>query len=172
VEVISSLKRFMRGDEGQDLLEYALLVALIALVAVAAITLTGTIRQSDFQQHRCRARAAGQLDDCSRSVRRGERRWLRLSLCEEGKPMVQMITAIGRLALRDEGQDLMEYGLLAALIAIVAVAGVTVLGQTIFTDLLAEHWPGHLISSCSRWSRLAPEAAPPSTCGRAACPTR
>lgn len=46
--------------------------------------------------------------------------------------MVQMITAIGRLALRDEGQDLMEYGLLAALIAIVAVAGVTVLGNTIF----------------------------------------
>ena len=42
MEVISSLKRFMRGDEGQDLLEYALLVALIALVAVAAITLTGT----------------------------------------------------------------------------------------------------------------------------------
>jgi len=36
------LKRLVRGDEGQDLLEYALLVALIALVAVAAITLTGT----------------------------------------------------------------------------------------------------------------------------------
>jgi pilus assembly protein Flp/PilA len=31
-----------RSDEGQDLLEYALLVALIALVAVGAITLTGT----------------------------------------------------------------------------------------------------------------------------------
>jgi Flp pilus assembly pilin Flp len=45
--------------------------------------------------------------------------------------MVQMIMAI-RLALRDEGQDLLEYGLLAALIAIVAVAGVTVLGQNIF----------------------------------------
>jgi pilus assembly protein Flp/PilA len=40
--MMTSLKRFMRGDEGQDLLEYALLVALIALVAVAAITLTGT----------------------------------------------------------------------------------------------------------------------------------
>ena len=61
--------------------------------------------------------------------------------------MVQMMTAIGRLALRDDGQDLMEYGLLAALIAIVAMAGVTVLGNTIFTDLLAEHWPGPLISS-------------------------
>jgi Flp pilus assembly pilin Flp len=47
--------------------------------------------------------------------------------------MVMMMTAIGRLALRDEGQDLLEYGLLAALIALVAVAGVTVLGQTIFT---------------------------------------
>jgi len=42
VEFINSLKRLVRGDEGQDLLEYALLVALIALVAVAAITLTGT----------------------------------------------------------------------------------------------------------------------------------
>ena len=31
-----------RNDEGQDLLEYALLVALIALVAVGAITLAGT----------------------------------------------------------------------------------------------------------------------------------
>jgi pilus assembly protein Flp/PilA len=29
------------GEEGQDLLEYALLVALIALVAVGAVTLAG-----------------------------------------------------------------------------------------------------------------------------------
>ena len=36
------LRSLARGEEGQDLLEYALLVALIALVAVAAITLTGT----------------------------------------------------------------------------------------------------------------------------------
>jgi Flp pilus assembly pilin Flp len=46
--------------------------------------------------------------------------------------MMEMLTALGRLALRDEGQDLMEYGLLAALIAIVAVASLTVLGNTIF----------------------------------------
>jgi Flp pilus assembly pilin Flp len=31
----------VRGDEGQDLLEYALLVSLIALVAVIAIGTTG-----------------------------------------------------------------------------------------------------------------------------------
>jgi pilus assembly protein Flp/PilA len=30
------------GEEGQDLLEYALLVALIALVAVGAVTLAGS----------------------------------------------------------------------------------------------------------------------------------
>jgi Flp pilus assembly pilin Flp len=46
--------------------------------------------------------------------------------------MMEMLTALGRLALREEGQDLMEYGLLAALIAIVAVASLTVLGNTIF----------------------------------------
>ncbi len=39
---ITCLRTFARSNEGQDLLEYALLVALIALVAVAAITLTGT----------------------------------------------------------------------------------------------------------------------------------
>jgi Flp pilus assembly pilin Flp len=43
-----------------------------------------------------------------------------------------MMTAIGRLALRDDGQDLLEYGLLAALIAIFAVTGITVVGNTIF----------------------------------------
>ena len=32
----------VRNDEGQDLLEYALLVALIAIVCVFAVTSTGT----------------------------------------------------------------------------------------------------------------------------------
>ena len=40
--------------------------------------------------------------------------------------------AIGRLVFRDDGQDLMEYGLLAALIAVVAIASVTALGETIY----------------------------------------
>jgi Flp pilus assembly pilin Flp len=38
---------------------------------------------------------------------------------------------------RDHGQDLMEYGLLMALIAVVAIAGVKTLGTTI-NDLLWE----------------------------------
>ncbi len=42
MDLITRLRALARGDEGQDLLEYALLVALIALVAVGAITLAGT----------------------------------------------------------------------------------------------------------------------------------
>jgi Flp pilus assembly pilin Flp len=37
-----------------------------------------------------------------------------------------------RLMRRDEGQDLMEYGLLAALIAIVAMTAVGSVGTTIY----------------------------------------
>jgi Flp pilus assembly pilin Flp len=47
--------------------------------------------------------------------------------------MARLTTALRRLVLRDEGQDLLEYGLLAALIAIAAMVGVTTLGNTIYT---------------------------------------
>jgi Flp pilus assembly pilin Flp len=47
--------------------------------------------------------------------------------------MTHMLTTVGRLVRRDDGQDLLEYGLLAALIALVAMAGVTTLGNTIYT---------------------------------------
>jgi Flp pilus assembly pilin Flp len=42
MEFIARLKSFARADEGQDLLEYALLVALIALVSVGVIGTAGT----------------------------------------------------------------------------------------------------------------------------------
>ena len=47
--------------------------------------------------------------------------------------MSRMITALERLQELDNGQDLLEYGLLAALIAIVAMVGVSALGDTIYT---------------------------------------
>jgi pilus assembly protein Flp/PilA len=47
--------------------------------------------------------------------------------------MRQVLRALGRVARRDDGQDLIEYGLLAALIALVAIAGVSTLGNTIST---------------------------------------
>ena len=45
--------------------------------------------------------------------------------------MEQVLAAVGRLVRRDEGQDLLEYGLLAVLIAIIAMGAVMTLGNTI-----------------------------------------
>lgn len=55
MHLMSSLKAFVRDDEGQDLLEYALLVALIALVAIAAVGLAGGSVKTIFEN------IAGQL---------------------------------------------------------------------------------------------------------------
>jgi len=45
--------------------------------------------------------------------------------------MKRVLRLAGRLARNDEGQDLIEYGLLAVLIAIVAVAGVASVGSVV-----------------------------------------
>ena len=42
MKLYAYLRALVTNDEGQDLLEYALLVALIAIVCVAAVTTTGT----------------------------------------------------------------------------------------------------------------------------------
>jgi pilus assembly protein Flp/PilA len=42
VEFINHFRSLVRDEEGQDLLEYALLIALIALVCVGAVALAGT----------------------------------------------------------------------------------------------------------------------------------
>jgi pilus assembly protein Flp/PilA len=47
--------------------------------------------------------------------------------------MQRLIAVLGSLARHDDGQDLLEYGLLMALIAIVALGAVTFLGNTINT---------------------------------------
>jgi pilus assembly protein Flp/PilA len=46
-QFVRLVKSFRRAEDGQDLLEYALLVALIALVAVGGVTLAG-IRVNDI----------------------------------------------------------------------------------------------------------------------------
>ena len=40
-QLVNFVKTFARNEEGQDLLEYALLVALIALIAIGGVTLAG-----------------------------------------------------------------------------------------------------------------------------------
>ena len=40
-QLVAFVKSFARNEEGQDLLEYALLVALIALIAIGAVGTAG-----------------------------------------------------------------------------------------------------------------------------------
>ena len=42
MKFVNGIKTFVRDEEGQDLIEYALLVALISLVCVVALTDAGT----------------------------------------------------------------------------------------------------------------------------------
>ncbi len=49
--------------------------------------------------------------------------------------MQRVLTAVQRLVVRDEGQDLLEYGLLTVLIAVVVMAGVATLGSQVNTVL-------------------------------------
>ena len=49
MNLITRLRKLLRNDSGQDLIEYALLVALIALVAVGAISSTGKKASDIFQ---------------------------------------------------------------------------------------------------------------------------
>ena len=55
MQLVNTVKSFVRNEEGQDLLEYALLVALIALVAIAAVAAAGTSVSTIFNN------IAGQL---------------------------------------------------------------------------------------------------------------
>jgi pilus assembly protein Flp/PilA len=49
MKLISFLLEFLREEEGQDLIEYALLVALISLVCVAALTTAGSQVNTIFE---------------------------------------------------------------------------------------------------------------------------
>ena len=49
--------------------------------------------------------------------------------------MQQVAVFVRRLIVKDEGQDLVEYGLLVVLIALIAIAGVSYLGDVIYSVL-------------------------------------
>ena len=55
----SLFNRFVREEQGQDLIEYALLAGLISLASVAAITALGTAIQNKFTAVGTAVTAAG-----------------------------------------------------------------------------------------------------------------
>jgi pilus assembly protein Flp/PilA len=58
MKLISFLLDFVRNEEGQDLIEYALLVALISLVCVAALTTAGSQVNTIFENIKTRLTSA------------------------------------------------------------------------------------------------------------------
>ena len=48
VDLRKGLKKFIRGEEGATMVEYGLMLALIAVVCIAAVTTVGTGIQSIF----------------------------------------------------------------------------------------------------------------------------
>jgi pilus assembly protein Flp/PilA len=60
INLINRMRALVRDDSGQDLLEYALLVALIALVAVAAVTTSGQAVNTIFTNVATRLQQAAQ----------------------------------------------------------------------------------------------------------------
>jgi pilus assembly protein Flp/PilA len=58
MKLFNQMKSFVRDEEGQDLIEYALLVGLVSLVAVGALTLTGTSVNDIFTKIQIKLAAA------------------------------------------------------------------------------------------------------------------
>jgi Flp pilus assembly pilin Flp len=48
--LVASIRRRLGTDDGQDLIEYAMLCALIALVALGAVTTVGSVINQAFWQ--------------------------------------------------------------------------------------------------------------------------
>ena len=115
--------KFLKAEDGQDLIEYALLAALIALAAVVAMQATGTSINGVFNW------IAGHLNS---SVSGGGRSASRPHLPFSGSvTMNRILKDVAHLLRDDEGQDLIEYALLAALIALAAVVAMQATGTSI-----------------------------------------
>jgi Flp pilus assembly pilin Flp len=63
----------------------------------------------------------------------GRRQGQAAGIDREGAHMKTAIAIVHRFVRRDEAQDLLEYGLLAVLIAVVAYAAVGTLGDAIYS---------------------------------------
>jgi len=196
--LINFVKSFSNKEDGQDLLEYALLVALIALIAIGAVhgwrfgerdlhgdrrlarrrgvrvEVTPVQRAAVSSCARRRVaptlssrelRARGARHDAPKPVAGAVARAARHSgtqhlhvaplvtdcTCSIGLEQTSMQSPVAVAAFKsftearrfrrsEEGQDLLEYGLLAALIAIIALGAVTSVGNvinTVFWNVIA-----------------------------------
>jgi pilus assembly protein Flp/PilA len=90
-----------------------------------SVTLQQRLNAAYFKRWRARARGAAGTLKKSRPLRTGAR--CHLKFTKKGE--IQMM--LRRLFKEEEGQTLVEYGLLVALIALVVIAALMILGQKV-----------------------------------------
>jgi pilus assembly protein Flp/PilA len=140
------LRRLLVEDEGQTLVEYGLLVALICFGGHRRLDAAGAENRQHLQHHQCQlawlSRIGGRGD--GRPFVDGEEPLNSIRPNGRNKPQEVTIMLLRRLLVEDEGQTLVEYGLLVALIALVVIAALTLLGQKIANtfNTINEHLPG------------------------------
>src|ERR1700682_2956560 len=129
--VVTRLRSLVRDDSGQDLLEYALLIALIALACVVAVTTAGSAVAAVFTTTAGKMPTAYHpLFDHDTHSQRGAG-WSRPTFAPGEGQMQRLLIVVSRLVRADDAQDLIEYSLLAMLIAIGAIVAVTSTGNAL-----------------------------------------
>ena len=143
-EVILRIFAFYKDEEGQALAEYGLILGLIAVVAIAALTLLGGGVPPG--PPRCSPGAPGGGEGPSPVHRQTSDLLggteLPTQLTGPAKRLGgkgnEMLTRTKEVVLRifafykdEEGQALAEYGLILGLVAVVAIAALTLLGTAI-----------------------------------------
>jgi pilus assembly protein Flp/PilA len=131
--IMKKLINFFKDEEGATMVEYGLLVALIAVVCIAGLLILGPKINTLFTD------VAGAIPDVpAGSWKRGNE----LSGVHRDNQKNRIGQAVITKLIRDQqGGILAEYGLLATLIAVACVIAVTALGAS----LLAIYTSGDLL---------------------------
>jgi len=121
------MNRFFREEEGQGLVEYALIIGLIAIVAIAALSAAGGSVSGLFNNINDKLSNANTANP-----------WLVYQQKRQASPAFFVVTLYFKIARikmrkrnRKSGQGLVEYALIIGLIAIVAVATLTSVSGTL-----------------------------------------
>jgi pilus assembly protein Flp/PilA len=151
-----SVRRLLREDSGATAIEYGLIAALIAVAAIAALTLVGTSLSASSTRsppssdtgaahpfgvvkmanpHRCRRDSGGRGGSEVGANRREyelptNSRRFPMQIFEYLKTPRSVST---RLAQDESGATAIEYGLIAALIAVAAIAAFQLIGTSLST---------------------------------------
>ena len=120
--------RFVREEQGQDLIEYALLAGFISLVAVVAITNVGSGVNKVYDNINTQVGSIPGAAVVTLALRGDGWRAPSPAVETFKAKKGQMKRLLGRALRDDSAQDLIEYALLAAFVSIIAVAAITSIG--------------------------------------------